>query len=37
MVADGASRFGIGINSALAIMKEAAQKYGSSYNFEVGV
>jgi deoxyribose-phosphate aldolase len=37
MVAEGASRFGIGINSALAIMKEAAQKYGSSYSFEVGV
>ena len=37
MVAEGASRFGIGINSALAIMKEAALKYGSSYDFEVGV
>ena len=30
----GASRFGIGINSAISIMKEAYEKYGKPWDFE---
>ena len=35
MVDAGASRFGIGTNSAISIMKEAYVKYGKEWDFEV--
>ena len=34
MTEAGASRFGIGINSAISIMKEAYEKYGKPWDFE---
>ena len=34
MVDAGACRFGIGVNSALSIMKEAYEKYGCAWDFE---